>query len=818
MTTSTLTAVREILAPAGFQGDANIQVRHAAEKASWIWHPHRSPLETAVLRFTLKFTTAAPTSALLHVTADQRFQLRCDGQEVSFGPDRGDVEHWTVQTIRLTLTAGEHELESIVWHIADPWGRVARVDGKEPWPPPPGPPMAQMSLRGGFLLQSDDLPITTGQAAWQVEDLTDAVAMVRPSLRFYIDIGPEFTFDVTRWFNGSPTDAGVMTGPLNPNFCGVARPGWQLYPADMPEQRRESWVGGRVRAVRSVPDDDVPWQESAAHVEPWQALVSQNKPVTIPARSSVSVLWDFEDYICGYPIVTTQKGTGATITWTWAEGLYQAEHPNTVNGGTHKGNRGEINGKVFTGYGDAWRLGSRITTNELPALWWRSGRYVRLRITTQDEPVTITRLGVRTTGYPLDRQGKATWKSSDAAWDRLFPIFERAYLAGAHESWVDCPYYEQLSYVGDDRLHMLGNYACFVDDRVTRRCIKLFEWSRRTSASGLVAERYPSAHRQESPTYCLIWPWTVRDFLYWRDDADFVRSMLPGVRGVMDEFEAISAGKPLLGKVPGWPFVDWVPGWKAGCGPGVWEGDSSIVNLHYVLALQAAAEIENAVGDQAMAHMYLRRAKWVMQHVVERYWDSSRDLLLDTKGVEAASEHAQMFALLTGWLDEQKAQACLAALEGAEELKLARATIYASFYVLDALHRFGREQEFHKRLEFWRSLPEQGFTSMPEMPEPSRSDSHAWGAHPAYHSLASIAGVRPDGPSFKKVRITPMPGPLTHFEASVVHPRGRVEVKFAREGAKCAFDVTLPEGVEGHIFYLNQGATIRGGTNRWVMG
>ena len=178
---------------------------------------------------------------------------------------------------------------------------------------------------------------------------------------------------------------------------------------------------------------------------------------------------------------------------------------------------------------------------------------------------------------------------------------------------------------------------------------------------------------------------------------------------------------------------------------------------------------------------------------------------------------AQVFALLTGLLDARKSQACVSAIERADELKLARATIYASFYVLDMLGRFGREAEFHKRLEFWRALPGQGFKAMPEMPEPSRSDAHAWGAHPAFHTFATIAGVRPSSPGFKTVRITPMPGPLTHFEASVVHPRGRVVVKFARDGAKRAFDVTLPEGVTGELVYGDAMKALDGGMNRVVV-
>ena len=35
----------------------------------------------------------------------------------------------------------------------------------------------------------------------------------------------------------------------------------------------------------------------------------------------------------------------------------------------------------------------------------------------------------------------------------------------AHETYMDCPYYEQMMYVGDTRLEVLTTYAISRDDR-----------------------------------------------------------------------------------------------------------------------------------------------------------------------------------------------------------------------------------------------------------------------------------------------------------------------------------------------------------------
>lgn len=810
-------AERVLLKASGFSADGNALLRHPAEKGTWIWHPEKSPLQTAILRFRLNFSITKRSVPLLHITADQRFQFRCDGQDISFGPDRCDLDHWTVQSLRLSLDPGEHELEVLAWWIAPPSGE--RPTGCSPLDA--SPPMAQFTWRGGFLLYAEDTDpglLNTGTASWAIDDLTGAVEMECPRVPSYNDIGPCFRVDVGRWSHRENCAPEVVMTPLEPNGWGIRRPGWCLYPAELPEQHREWWTGGCIRAFHAGWVERAFGPEDARHPEIAlvQELITHGIPMVVPPHSEWTVLWDFAVYRCGYPVVKTLGGVGSFVEWSWTEALYEESSSDRITESSSKGNRNEIEGKSFSGIHDSWRIGSGSKA-VLPALWWRAGRYARLRIRTASEALTFTALGITLTGYPLPETGK--WRSSDGSWDGLMPLFHHSFRCAAHETWTDTPYYEQMCYVGDNVMHASANYAWYGDDRLSRRSIRLFEWSRRPS--GLVAERYPSRCRQESPTYSLLWPMMVRDYAWWRDDAAFVREMLPGVRSVLAEFDGMAQEDGLLHQVPGWPFVDWVqmPEWKRGGGPGVWEGDSSIVNLHWVLALLAAAQVEESYGDSRLADYYQWKAKGSFDRVISRYWDAERGLLRDSRLPGAPSEHAQIFALLAGLLDAEKTRACLAVLKNGQGL--APASIAFRFYLLDVLYRQGEEEEFHRRLEFWRSLPELGFSCTPEGPEPSRSDSHAWGAHPAWHTLASMAGIRPAAPGFAKVRVAPMPGPLTHFEAATVHPKGLVEILFQRGsagGTSGNFTVRLPEGITGEFWWNGQTHALIPGANTIEVG
>ena len=802
-----ITFARSLFPATWHFADSNSAGYYPADRAAWVWHPDCPAGQTAVLRFRLRFEVAATVRPTVHVTADQRFQLRCDGQDVSFGPDRCDLEHWTFQSVALELSPGPHELEALAWFVAQPEHELSD-DGVRP-------PLAQVTWRGGFLLRAEDaggLSLDTGAAPWSVEDLTDAVALQRPRLPGYHDIGPEFTYDLARWREGTarPGTPTVIRSPLVPNDYGVRRPGWCLYPAALPEQARAPWAGGRARALRA---SHAAAALTAAECDDpalgeWQELVTAGKALTVPAHTALTLLWDLEDYRCGYPQMGGTGGQGATVEWSWAEAFYEETTSDEVVPTSSKGHRGEIVGKVFVGIADRWLVGAEGVDN-LPALWWRCGRYVRLRVHTADEPLTLTRLGINATGFPLGAAGR--WQSSDPAWDRLLPLFERAFRCAGHETWTDTPYYEQMCYVGDNVLTALTNYAWFEDARLSRRSLQLFDWSRR--ASGLVAERYPCGWRQESPTFSLLWPAMVRDYAMWQDDPAFVRSLLPGLRSVLAEFDALAGDDGLLHALPGWPFVDWVLEWKGGCGPGVREGDSSIVNLHWCLAHLAAMEVERVHGDERLAARSRELAADIFARLMARYWDEGRGLLLDTLGDAAASEHAQMLALLTGLLDAEKTPACLDALRNVETLGLARATIYGSFYVLDALYRHGQEDELHRRLEPWRALPDLGFTNTPEQPEPTRSDAHAWGAHPAWHSLASLAGVRPAAPGFAQVRVAPCPGALTAIACTVKHPRGWVALDLRFADGAASGSVELPSGVSGGFFWRGRRQELHAGSN-----
>ena len=771
---------------------ANMSSDHPAEKASWIWAQTQNQQSWSVVRFHLPLSLNAASSFPFHISGDQRYQCYINDELVAVGPDRSDVNHWSIATYRAELPAGNYRFEVLVW-----------------WLPESLMPMAQMTYRAGFIFAGEGAwaeQLNTGLAPWQADDLSGAVHCGKPSVPGYHAIGPEFTFDMRKWqTNCEPVPVEIIRPPLEPERFGTRAPGWRLHPTIMPEQDNRKWTGGCARAGRDSFSGSFITQantEDNALIAGWNGLLQQGTPLTIASNQHCEIIIDCESYRCGYPYLEVEKGRSSDIRIDWAESLFEAEHSDRITEESSKGQRDVIVNKSFVGIGDVWHIDGQRAA--LPALWWRSGRYLRVHIKTGDEPLLLHQFSIRNTGYPF--QNDSEFLCDHDLFMQAWPVLAAGIYQCGHEQWVDCPYYEQLSYVGDNVCE-LACYCLTCDDRITKRSLELFDWSRQDG--GWVAERYPSAWRQDSFTYALLYPRLVRDQAYWRDDTAFIAERLPGLRALMEECLSWRQPSGLVGKVPGWSFIDWVETWDEGCGPGVWEGDSSLVNFHLLFALRDFAAVEYACGDDLFAKRALRLAEETGHLIKQRYWCTESNLLADDGSKKHFSEHAQAWAILSGILTDAEQCNCLSAWKYPEN-KLAPASIYFSHYVLEAFYAMRAEKAFYDRLKFWEELPRQGFTTTPERPEPSRSDCHGWGAHPIFHAFASIAGIRPLAPGFSHVQISPMPGHLSSLNLSLPHPKGAIDLKWTRMQDCETYDIALPDGITGVWERGNQRKTFTG--------
>ena len=235
--------------------------------------------------------------------------------------------------------------------------------------------------------------------------------------------------------------------------------------------------------------------------------------------------------------------------------------------------------------------------------------------------------------------------------------------------------------------------------------------------------------------------------------------------------------------------MDWVSGWDAGIPVGANGGFSAILNWHFAWTLRIAAELEDALGESQVAALQRKRAAAVVS-ALECCWDAKRLRWSDAPGVETSSEHVQILAVLSGFLSPERVAAAARSL--GQDQDLARTTIYFTHYLFEAYRVLNRPDLLFQRLDLWFDLSQRGLTTTPECPEPTRSDCHPWGAHPLYHQIASIAGIRPAALGFSRASIRPQLGPLKTMRATAPHPQGRIDLSLERRGDRLCGTLQSP--------------------------
>ena len=786
--------IERLFLKSGNAGNANIYRRQAIDEAAWIWRPGLKGEDKAFLIFRRKFVAGAEPLTI-HVSADERYELMLDGKRISRGPHRGNLWHWPFQSYRIELEPGEHEISALVWKLNE------------------AAPLAQISWRGGFILKAEGAfyskQLSTGEATWSVA-LAGGWKCLPPSAPGAFGVGASF-----EWADGCEAIEAEMEpvevrGAVHDTPYGNPAYGWMLEPSPLPDMLdRELCAGFAVAAGCGIPDDASRISKealSSPRKAAWTALVRGAAPIEIPPRSEEFAIIDLDDYYTAYPLLELSGGKDSSVSLSWAEAL--CEGVNFL--GVEKEGRNSIEGRHFIGMKDVFRSDGKSRAMSVP--WWRAGRYWLVSVKTAEEPLLIKGLRICETGYPLGVQ--AAFSSPDAEdLDAISKICVRALRACSHETFMDCPYYEQLMYVGDTRLEMLTTYALSEDARLARRCIDLFDYSRVNW--GFVNERYPTSQIQHSPTFSMIWTLMLHDHVLWRGgDKAWQAERMASLRAMMERFTPYLNADSLLESLPGWPFMDWATPWEIGVPPDGRSGVSGPINLLYALSLQKAAELEDLAGEELLARRCREKANAAINAVRRIFWSEQRGLFADDIGKTLFSEHSQSLAILCGAVKGERAEAMLERM--LKEEKLVRASSYFIFYLFEAFRMLGRADLIQPRLEMWREMLRLGFKTTPEEPRiGTRSDCHAWSAQILFHFYASIAGIRPASQGFQTVRIEPQLGAWKSIAAKMPHPSGgMIELEVSEREAQ----ITLPPRLSGMLIWKGRSFELKPGWQSLQLG
>lgn len=754
-------------------------------QAPWISYPTASVTNYDVYHFrkVVNFDEI-PEQLIVHVSADNRYNLFMNGQRVCYGPAKGDLKTYKYDVIDLApfLVKGKNIVAVLVYNA-----------GKDK-------PMSFLSAQTAFFLKSEEELYNTinTDATW--------VTYKNPA---YAPVSYYEMLIKERWFYGY-----YACGPGDDVQADKYPWGWENMDFD-----DGAWINAEVLEF----DGPAPWSlvhrnipfmanhmvypKSIRLTEGTQApggFLEGKSTWTIPANSEAKILIDYGVLTMGYPELAVDGGASGSIQVKYAEALYEG-----VNLKTH---RDSVHNKIMFGVWDVFRPDGKERV--FRPLWKRCFRYVQLIVKTAENPVTIVSHQNEYSGYPYPEM--ATFESNDGRLNEIFEMCLRTLQMCSGETYYDTPFYEQLSYGGDNRPIAMNSIYNSTDDRLFREVMRLYPQSENRE-TGLFKSAYPSRFDFDMGSWSLAWAQSLKDYYFLRGDKAFVGQFVENIERVLGFYERhLDESLGILGTVRNQNFMDWSI--TKGSLPRSNEKremkHSVLLTLYFVHTLDCTVSLYEQIGENEKAAKWAQLAANTKKAVRDSCWDEEKQLFRDYPDKPIFSQHSNILAVLCDVIGEEEQKKLMERILTFDKFD-EYASSYFSFYLFKAMQKTGLEDQFLENLDFWYTFLDRGHTTAGETGFAShdRSDCHAWAAHPSYFLLSMVCGIMPADIGFNQVNITPHPGPLTSINATMPHPKGSIEISYKIKKGKLKGYVVLPDGLSGAWNYDGKTMPLIAGKN-----
>lgn len=749
--------------------------------SQWIWpESHNWDIHNSYALFRKPFTlTTVPPRAPLFITADQSYQLYVNGQYVNRGPARGFQSHWPYDEVdvRAYLKPGKNLLAIRAYN--------------------PGFSNFQYLTEGyaGILVAAKwGKTEIRSDRSWKCRRQTGINrATVPTSLQLFSQEHIDLRIEDPNW--------------MQPEFEDGA---WSAEPATAP------WNGMPWNTLEAR---GIPLLEEVKWTEPVQGIgVAKGKCAPGYAETINAAVFRFGEGLTHQPKAFTAEEIAVKPTKSGHFRSYLLDFGKTVIGSFAFEILGARGGEIVeTLHGETvdeatlamdYKPGSHCRMAFAHRLTCRRGdqshafyhafgfRYVIVTVRDAKKGLTL-RPSLRTAYYPLKKEGHLA--SSDPVWESIWKISAWTQRVCSLDAYVDTPWREQAQWWGDARVQAKNTFFYSGDTRLFRRGIA--QIAAQPLPNGLTYGHAPTmAHSCILPDFSLIWLITLHDFYWQTGSTEAYETHRETVAGILGYFERLTC--PRTGLVENdpryWLFLDWTDVFK--------DGYPTLLNLWLLIALQRMAELATQSGDlpeakrlQAWAGR-LRRAIGQLETPEGLLRDG---LKRDGTVVAETSIHSQTLAVLAGLQpknDAARFEKILRPFLRGETKPKTQPSSYWITYLFEVATEAGYGAEV---LECIRKkwLPMIAYGSTWEGFEKGCADascSHAWSAHPLYHLMQTLGGIRQTAAGWREICYQPtFQG--DHAEVIVPTPLGNIVSQWKRQAGKITADLALPKGITAQV-------------------
>jgi len=763
-------------------------------KSKWIWPESNNwDIHNSYALFRKMFDLRkVPAKAPLFITADQSYQLYVNGRYVCRGPARGFQNHWPYDEVdvRTRLRKGRNVI-------------AVRAHN-------PGFSNFQYLTQGyaGLLVAAKWSKFRLfSDKAWKCRRQTGLNRDTVPtSLQLFcqehIDLREEDPAWMQPGFDDSSWNSEIATAAWNsmPWYRLEARGIPLLEEMAVPPARCIGVASGRcgkeVRHTRDVAR--LRHSEGLAHTPCELGAVEIAVKATGRSRFR-SYLLDFGHTVVGSVGFEVLDAKGGEILDTLHVETVDGQTPDYVP---------DRHSRMAFGHRLICREGAQTHT-----FYHAFGfRYMVLTVRDSTSPLTI-RPHLRSTLYPLIQNGG--FRSSDVTLNRIWETCAWTQRICSLDAYVDTPWREQAQWWGDARVQAKNTFFLSGDPRLFLRGIA--QISAQTTPEGLTYGHAPTiAHNCILPDFTLIWLITLWDYYWQTGSLEPFLGHEETIRGALNYFEAITDPKTgLIGYDNRyWLFLDWTGLFK--------DGYSTVYNLWLLIALEKLAVLSGKAGKASEARRlstWAARLRNSLAPLARKDGILFDGLTFSGKIVKTTSVHAQTLAILAGFCSEHDAlrieKVLLPFIRRETQPEISPSSYWIT-YVFEVLTAAGYGAEVVEVIrEKWTPMAEHGTTWENFAPRVGdESFSHAWSAHPLYHLMQIIGGIRQSAAGWKEILFQPcFMG--DESDVSVPTPQGTIQSIWKQNEKEVNVSLSLPEGISAIVMLPGVSAKKVKGNSCW---
>ena len=415
----------------------------------------------------------------------------------------------------------------------------------------------------------------------------------------------------------------------------------------------------------------------------------------------------------------------------------------------------------------------------------RGLRYLMVTVREAKRPVKLFGVQMMQSNYPVAEIGR--FQCSDSLLNDIWGISRHTTRLCMEDTFVDCPAYEQVFWVGDSRNEALVNYYVFGATPIVKRCLRLVPGSK--GQTPLYVDQVPSGWSSVIPNWTFFWAMACSEYYEHTADTAFAVEMWPHVQTTLDCYLEKLDERGLL-FIRGWNLLDWAP---------IDQPNDGVVthqNLFLVKTLRAAANLAKAAGFAQEGMLYQAASERLSSAINQHLWSEERLAYLDCihsdgRRSKIFSMQTQVVAYLCEVADGDRAKQIEQYLLKSPLDFVQIGSPFMSFFYYEALAKMGCYNlmlddirlNFGQMIQYdattcWEMYP--NFMENRANPNMlSRSHCHAWSAAPGYFLGAHVLGVRSGDLGWRKVIVEPQIADLTWARGTVPLPEeGRVDVSW----------------------------------------